>query len=143
MYDYSARFVTEQTSGIQLQESTAPLKGEVYTIYTSFERAVHSSIAFCAEIGFLRRITQRMMRSEEVDLQDVEDFSKEFFNVLCGHIAGALFRETKAAVRFQIPSFYPGQYQPQAREKGWELCYRNEREENARLIYYKAPNKEG
>jgi len=139
IYDRSARLVTEQTSGILLAPKTVPLKEDICTLYTNFERSIHSGLAMCADTGLFRRLTQRMMQADQVDFQDMEDFSKEYFNVLCGHIAVALFQNTKVAARFQIPTFYRGWYQPKEQEETMELGFLSDKNEGVRLIHYKAP----
>jgi len=139
IYDQSARIVTEQTSGILLVQSPIPLHRDICTLYTNFERCVHSGLAMCADTSLFTRLTQNMMHIDEVDARDVEDFAKEYFNVLCGHIAAALFRDTKLAARFQIPVFYRGWYQPANQQESWELSFLSDKKEGARLIHYKSP----
>jgi len=136
IYDQSTRFVTERTSGILLNEEDVSFSEEICTIYTTFERHVSSGLAMCADLSLLTRLTQHMMKSEHVDLQDVEDFSKEYFNVLCGHIAASLFRDTRVSVRFQIPVFYYGWYQPEHQQESWKLRFLSDHNECVWLIHY-------
>jgi len=139
IYDNSARLVTQQTSGIRLEQRDVHLKQDVCTLYTNFELHIHSGLAMYADAGLFKRLAQRMMCSETVDRQDVEDFAKEYFNVLCGHIAVALFRNTNLAVRFQIPTFHWGWYQPAEQEEGIEVGFLSDENEGIQLIHYKAP----
>jgi len=144
IYDQSTREVTEKTSGILLSKTVLldgkvdPFHGDICTVYTIFEKNAHSGLALCTETALLVRLTQRMMRSEHVAFQDVEDFTKEYFNVLCGHIAASLFRDTKIAVRFQIPVFYRGKYQPEDQEESFMLYFLSDKNEGFQLIHYKA-----
>lgn len=138
IYDQSIRLVTKQTAGILLNQEEIILHDDVCTVYTLFDKNVHSSLAMCADLGLFTRLTQRMMQSEKVSAQDIEDFTKEYFNILCGHIAVALFRDTKAAARFQIPEFHSGRYQPDNRRVCLELAFRSDQNEGARLIHYAA-----
>lgn len=139
IYGSSTCLVTEQTSGIRLEPRDVQLDGDVCTLYTSFDKNVHSGLAMYADSRLFHRLTQRMMRAEEVNAQDVEDFSKEYFNVLCGHIAVALFRDTKVAARFQIPAFHRGWYRPKEQEERMRLDFLSDGNEGIRLIHYKAP----
>jgi len=141
IYEQSTREVTERTSGIRLSQGIATLRKEVCTVYTNFGQNVHSGIALCAETELFTRLTKQMMRVEEVDFQDIEDFVKEYFNVLCGHIAVALFRDTKTAVRFEIPTFYRGQFRPENQSESWTLHFISDQDEIADLIHYKAIDK--
>lgn len=141
IYEQSACEVTQRTSGIQLNQGPADMDADVCTVYTDFNRGVYFGLALCAETDMLRRLTQNMMGTDQVDFQDVEDFSKEYFNVLCGHIAGAVFRDTKVAARFQIPTFHRGWYHPENRLEGWELDFLSDRQEGIRLIHYQDSQK--
>jgi len=140
IYKESACYVTAQVSGITLSQGDAPLNGEVCTVYTYFEKnGVHSGLAFCAQAGFFKRLTQQMMCAEDVEPQDVEDFSKEYFNVLCGNITSAIFRDTKVAARFQIPAFCRGRYEPGEQWESWSLYFHSDQNEGAQLVHYKSP----
>lgn len=138
IYEQAARYVTEEMSGIHLSEGKCPLTGEICTVYTYFVgNGVHSGLAFYAEAGLFKRLTQHMMQSEEVEPQDVEDFTKEYFNVLCGNITAAMYHDTKVAARFQFPEFCRGRYQPGDQCESWELGFHSDHDENARLVHYK------
>ena len=62
------------------------------------------------EAAMFVRLTRGMMQREDVTDRDVEDFTKEYFNVLCGHIVSRLFRETRVPARFSPPVFRRGRY---------------------------------
>lgn len=139
IYDSSLRLVLERTAGIQLREDAAALGGEVYTVYTSFERGLRFGVAVCAESGLFLRMAQRTLRRDRLDFRDVEAFAKESLNMVCGHVAVTLSREAKLSVRFQLPAFYPGRYQPMDRQAGWDLQFRSDGDESLQLIHYNAP----
>ncbi len=138
IYEQSVEAVMEQISGIRLNLGEDSLHKEVCTVYTSFEKSVCSGLAFCAETSLFVRLAKRMMWSEQVEFLDVEDSAKEYFNVLCGHIAAALFHDTKIAARFKIPVFYRGPYWPGGQEEGWRIHFVSDQNEIAQLIHYKA-----
>jgi len=138
IYEQAARYVTEEMSGIRLSAEKCPMTGELCTVYTYFVgNGVRSGLAFCAEKGLFTRLTQQMMQSEEVEPQDVEDFTKEYFNVLCGNITAAMYQDTKVAARFRFPEFCRGRYQPGDQWESWELGFHSDQDENARLVHYK------
>jgi len=139
IYEQAARFVTEQMSGIHLSAGKCPMTGELCTVYTYFVgNGVRSGLAFCAEEGLFTRLTQQMMQSEAVEPQDIEDFTKEYFNVLCGNITSAMYEDTKIAARFQFPEFCRGRYQPGDQWESWELGFHSDHDENARLVHYRS-----
>lgn len=85
---------------------------ELYTVYTSFHGAYHTRFAFCTEMSVMRRITEKMLDEKDCSLEDIIDSVKEFINILCGHIVGAIFKRTKVTARFHIPDFVEGLYIP-------------------------------
>ncbi len=90
-------------------------------------------MSLCAEASLFARLTKYMMQEEEITHQDVEDFSKEYFNMLCGQIASRLYQVTKIAVRFGIPSFHYGRYIPEGHDEHFELRYTSDGNENAEI----------
>lgn len=136
LFDQITREVTERESGICLRpENTIP-NGELSTVYAAFTRGFHSGLSFCAETALFTRLTQCMMQEEEITPQDVEEFVKEYFNVLCGHIASRLFQITKVASRFGIPAFYQGQYAPEGYREHFVISYASDGNGNAQLIHH-------
>lgn len=137
VFDQVTREVTEKVAGIRLYEGTASsLEGDSCTVHAAFARGFHSSLALCADTAMFTRLTQSMLQEEHVTKQDVEDFTKEYFNVLCGHIASRLFQVTKVSSRFGIPQFYHERYQPADQREQFSLCYSSDKNEGARLIYF-------
>lgn len=136
VFDQVTREVTEKIAGIRLCEGNTPLEEDSCTVHAAFERGFHSSLALCADTAMFTRLTQSMLQEEEVTEQDVEDFTKEYFNVLCGHIASRLFQVTKVASRFEIPEFYAGCYQPENQKEQFSICYSSDKNEGARLSHF-------
>ena len=84
----------------------------------------------------LARLTRNMMQEEEITQADLEDFTKEYFNVLCGQIAAKLFHETKVASRFGLPDFYYGTFEPPRRKEHFSLKYISKEKECAKLVHH-------
>lgn len=133
IFDQITRGVTQQAAGISLHEGNVKPTGEMYTVYATFERGLRTSVSMCAEASLFARLTKYMMQEEEITHQDVEDFSKEYFNMLCGQIAARLYQVTKVASRFGIPSFHHGRYVPEGCGEHFELTYTSDGNENAEL----------
>lgn len=108
MQDATSRF-----GGIELMEQEVTLSDDVCTVYTILEGYGQPMLALYADAALLTRLTQNIIRSCTVTLQDIEDVTKEYFNVVCGLIVAGLFRVARKPARFQVPSFYNGVYHPQ------------------------------
>ncbi len=130
------REVTEWAAGICLCQGDSFPAGDLCTVYVAFERGIQTSVSFCAEASLFMRLTRYLLQAEELTFQDVEDSSKEYFNILCGYFAAQMFQMTKVPLRFGIPVFYPGRYVPEGYEEEFVICYTSDRNENAQLIYY-------
>ena len=137
IFDLVVREVTEKLAGIRLYEESATLIGkDSCTVHATFARGFSSSLALCADTAMFIRLTQSMLQEEKVTDQDVEDFTKEYFNVVCGHIASRLFQVTKVASRFGIPEFYTGQYQPADKDEHFAISYSSDKNESSRLSHF-------
>lgn len=103
--------ITHQVAKIDLTGSNfAPSEQDptkLYSVQTVLDGLYHEKWEFCADREFFHRVTENMMESKSDDPTDLEEYSKEFFNVLCGHLVAEIFRYTKIPTRFQVPSFVP------------------------------------
>jgi len=135
MFDQTLREVTSRVGGIHLHQVDSLPEGELYTVYVTFDRGLQSSLCLCAEKSMFLRLTRFMMRREEVTYQNMKDFSKEYFNVVCGHIAAKLYAATRRACRFSVPGFCSGRYQPEEHEAYIALSYAGDQNERARMVH--------
>lgn len=136
LLDQVVREVTEREAGIRLQVGAGEPSGEVCTVYTSFRRGYQTVLSLCAERSLFTRLTRGMMQEDEVSAQDVEDFSKEYFNVLCGRIVSLMYPETKVAARFELPAFCEGRREPQGRGEQLSIQYTSEGAGSAELVWH-------
>lgn len=135
--DQTLRRVTQTAAGIQLQRGgSGPNGAGLCTVYTVFERGFSSALALCADATLFTRLARHMLCMDDVTPQDVEDFAKEYFNVVCGHITAELYRNTNISARFQIPSFCRTRYVPEDRRELFAITYAGDQNEAARLIHY-------
>lgn len=51
-------------------------------------------------------IAERMKRAPIEDVNDLEIYVKEYFNILCGNIISRINRDQKTSMRFGIPDYY-------------------------------------
>ncbi len=141
IFDQVVRDITRREAGICLAPGEAEPSGEVFTVYAVFERGFDTCLSMSAEAAMFVRLTRGMMQREDVTDRDVEDFTKEYFNVLCGHIVSRLFRETRVPARFSPPVFRRGRYVPEDHLRHIVLTYADDRNERAQLIQH-APYEE-
>lgn len=138
VFDKATQEVTEQVAGIRLHQAPAAPSEEICTVHTNFNGGFHFGLSMCADVKLFTRLTQYMMQQETIERQDMEDFVKEYFNVLCGHIAAGLFQTTKVASRFSIPSFHNGRYRPDGMQEEIILSYASDRNESVQLTHHLA-----
>lgn len=136
LFDRVMRNVTERESGILLYQEKDPPGGDLCTVYIIFDKGFRHGVSMCAEASVFTRITRHMIQEELVGPQDVEDCAKEYFNVLCGHIAAELYRATKVASRFGLPVFCRGNCQPKDHRRQFEINYSSDRDERIQLIHH-------
>ena len=136
IFDQVVRDITRREAGICLAPGEAEPSGEVFTVYAVFERGFDTCLSMSAEAAMFVRLTRGMMQREDVTDRDVEDFTKEYFNVLCGKVTGAMFQATQIPARFGTPVFYHGRYEPEGQEAQFVLTYSDEHSKGAQLIHH-------
>lgn len=136
MLDDAVREVTEQAAGIQLYQSGETLGEDVCTVHVTFNKGFHTRLTLCAETSLLSRMAHNVFGEEYNEQEDLEDFSKEYFNILCGKIAAFLKRTTQVAARFSVPTFYKGRYVPEDHDTQFVLTYSDDQREGAQLIHH-------
>ena len=143
MLDRAVREVTEQAAGVQLYQSGDTLGEDLCTVHISFNKGFHTSLSLCADTALLSRMARNTMGEQPLTDQDLEDFGKEYFNILCGKIAAYLFRTTQVAARFSVPDFYHGRYMPKDYRMQFVLTYSDAQQEGAQLIHHIPRLREG
>ena len=134
--DQALQNVTEQTAGVRLNQGDQPLGEDLCTVHITFDRGFNTSLTLCADTSLLTRMACHSFHEDEVNSEDLEDFTKEYFNVLCGKIAGAMFQATQVAAHFGPPVFYHGRYEPEGQEVQFVLTYSDDQREGAQLIHH-------
>ena len=128
--------VTERTAGVRLHQEDMPPGEDMCTVQITFDKGFHTSLTLCADKGLLYRMACNSFHEDSVSPEDLEEFTKEYFNVLCGRIAGSMFQATKVPAHFGPPVFYHGRYEPEGREIQFVLTYSNEHFGGAQLIHH-------
>lgn len=136
LLDDAVREVTKEISGVCLSPGGGPPGEDLCTVYIAFRKEFRSSLSLRADAAMLTRMAQRAIEVETITPQDLEDFAKEYFNVLCGRIAAIFYRDTKKAARFSVPFFYRGPYEPEGQRRQFVLSYSDEQRQSAQLIHH-------
>lgn len=136
MLDSAVREVTRRTAGVELFPAQGSPDGELWTVYITFKNGFQSSLTLCGNISLLDRMARSALQEENLSRQDLEDFSKEYFNILCGKIAALLFQATKVPARFSVPALYPGRFAPEGHSRQFVLTYQDDRRQRVQLVHH-------
>lgn len=136
--DQALQDVTERTAGVCLRQGGLSLGEDLCTVHITFDKGFSTSLTLCADTSLLARMASNSFHEETVSPEDLEEFSKEYFNVLCGKVAGAIFRATNVSAHFGIPTFYHGRYEPEGQEAQFVLTYTDEHSQGAQLTHHLA-----
>ena len=134
--DQALQDVTERTAGVRLHQGEQPPGEDLCTVHITFDRGFNTSLTLCADTSLLVRMARNSFHEDAVTPEDLEEFSKEYFNVLCGKVTGAMFRATQIPAHFGQPAFYRGHYEPEEQEVQFILTYSDEHSEGAQLIHH-------
>ena len=134
--DQAVQDVTERTAGVRLRQSDRLSGDDLCTIQITFDRGFSTSLTLCADTGLLYRMACNSFHEKSVSSEDLEEFSKEYLNVLCGRITGAIFRATLISAHFAPPVFYRGRYEPEGQEVQFVLTYSDGYCGGAQLIHH-------
>lgn len=90
------------------------LSEELCSVYTTFSGGYQIRFVFCAELGMMKRIAENIAEEPVDDKEYIEEYMKEFLNIICGHVVASVFRKTKKTARFHCPCFEGRLYIPEA-----------------------------
>lgn len=134
--DQALQDVTERTAGVRLRRGDQPLGEDLCTVHITFDKGFGTSLTLCADTSLLARMACNSFHEDAVTFEDLEEFSKEYFNVLCGKIVGAMYQATRVSAHFGPPVFYHGRYEPEGQEVQFTLTYCDEHSEGAQLTHH-------
>ena len=134
--DQALQEVTECTAGVRLHQGDQPPGEDLCTVHITFDKGFSTSLTLCADKALLARMARNSFHEDAVTAEDLEEFSKEYLNVLCGKVTGAMYRATQIPAHFGQPVFYQGRYEPEGQEVQFILTYSDEHSEGAQLIHH-------
>ena len=135
--------MTEASAGISLIRGETEPGEHICTVHIGFRRGFRSSLSLRADAALFARLARSILQEEQITAQDLEDVAKEYFNVLCGHIAAALYKATQVSARFSVPSFHWGRYSPEGHKEQFVIRYSGDRNEAAELVHHVPIPREG
>ena len=135
---HAVRHVIPRVAGVSLNPGGPPPSGELCTIHTQFD-GMPASLALCAEVSFLDRMTRHVTQQEQITPEDQADAATELFNVLCGHVVVELYRLTKTKIRFRLPQFTLGCSFPAGDSRLFATNYRSSNQESIQMIQLRRP----
>lgn len=136
LLDQAVQEVAEQTAGVRLYRKETFVGEDLCTIHITFNRGFRSCLSLCADTALVARMARNAFGVDELTPQDLEDFGKEYCNMLCGKIAAFLFRTTQVAARFSVPSFFQGRFVPEDFQAQFALSYSDDQPKSAQLTHY-------
>ena len=104
--------ITRKVTGLELvpSERTPMEVSDVASFSVRTSGGFRVSLVLCAQLSVLREVTKRMKRQDEVTSGDVEIYSGEYFNIICGVFLSHVNNTQHTRTRFNIPCFTEGFY---------------------------------
>lgn len=112
--DTAVKDITKRVAKFDMvpAECAVPDAGDSNSLVTTANGDYQLTIVFYAPNRVLQAITENMKRGKISDAQDIEIYTVEFFNILCGHVVTAMNNSIHASARFGIPRLVKGPYGP-------------------------------
>ena len=82
MLDQAVQEVAEQTAGVRLYRKENFVGEDLCTIHITFNRGFRSCLSLCADTALVARMARNAFGVDELTPQDLEDFGKEYCNML-------------------------------------------------------------
>ena len=80
--DQALQEVTECTAGVCLRQGDQPPGEDLCTVHITFDKGFSTSLTLCADKSLLARMARNSFHEDEVTPEDLEEFCKEYLNVL-------------------------------------------------------------
>ena len=72
---------------------------DLCTVQITFDKGFHTSLTLCADTSLLYRMACNTFHEELLEPEDLEEFGKEYFNVLCGRLCSRQHRSRLISIR--------------------------------------------
>lgn len=108
--DEVVKDITKRMAGIDLERASTdalPSDGKVSALIAEVSGTDGFTLVYNAEDALLREIAQKMKRKPVEDMDEVGEYTREYFNVICGHVISQLNRKTQSTLRFALPQYLP------------------------------------
>lgn len=111
---------------------------DLCSVYTTLSGGYSSCLVLCAERSFFHRLTENILGHPTDDPEDLEEYAKEYFNVLCGRLVGEIYQVTRQGAKFHPPCFQEGHYSliPSAPDVHLEaICFTDPKFEHLTVLH--------
>ena len=108
------------------------------SVYTTLSGGYSACLVLCAERTFLHRLTENILGHPTDDPEDLEEYAKEYFNVLCGRLVGEIYQVTGLGAKFHPPCLQDGHYSrsPSAPDVRLQpICFTNSKSEHLMVLH--------
>lgn len=104
--------ITKRVASVELHETEYDLdqSGEHCSLCVTVQGEYKITIIYNAEQRLLRTIAEHMKRGPISDSEEIALYTKEYFNILCGHVVSLINHITHSSARFGIPQYAKGAY---------------------------------
>lgn len=122
--------MTKRMAGIDMERTSAsclPDEGEVSAVITEITGTDGFTLVYHADNALLLEIAQKMKRRPVEDADEVGEYTREYFNIICGHMISQLNRREKSSLRFSMPRYLPSPFD------------KTEKDQNAFVLHYQTP----
>jgi len=110
LLDEVIKDITKRMAGIDLERATdnvLPSDGKISALIAEVSGPDGFTLVYNAENALLWEIAQKMKHRPVEDMDEVGEYTREYFNVICGHVISQLNRQNKSTLRFALPQYLP------------------------------------
>ncbi len=128
LMDEVVKEMTKKMAGIDLERTSTdvlPRDGKVSALIAEVSGTDGFTLVYNAEDALLWEIAQNMKHRPVADMDEVGEYTREYFNVICGHVISRLNLKTKSSLRFAMPQYLPFPFVGKDKEDALVLYYQS------------------
>lgn len=122
--------MTKRMAGIDMERTSSgclPDESAASALITEIIGTDDFTLVYHADNALLLEIAQKMKRRPVEDMDEVGEYTREYFNIICGHMISQLNRREKTSLRFSMPRYLPAPFD------------KTEEDQNAFVLHYQSP----
>ena len=114
IFDSALKDISKRVAKMEVVScpGTASLSAqESWSLFSKTAGDYPITVVFRTNSSVLKAITYNMKRRpDDITQEEISVYTKEFFNILCGHVISAVNQATGATAFFQVPEIQRGTY---------------------------------